>query len=280
MKKGYSIIILCILSTSVLAGGGWNKKKGEGFFKLSQYVIVADQYFNPEGNTIRINLRTSFYSTALFGEYGLTDKITTELYFPFFTRSILNSQQRQNGDFIEGDQVSGIGDTNIGFKYGIKQEGATVISAKLTLGLPFGNPAGGGGGTLQTGDGEFNQMVSVDVGHSFYPAPFYANVSVGLNNRTKGFSEEFRYSVEAGLTLKKLVIIGRLIGIESLMNGDPADSEAQGVFANNLEFFSFMPEVIYKVQDHFGFSAAIGTAFSGRQVLANPSYEVGFFWEI
>jgi len=280
MKKVYSITILCALSISAFAGGGWNKKKGEGFFKLSQYVIVADQYFNPEGNIIRINPGTSFYSTALFGEYGLTDKITTELYFPFFTRSVLNNLQRRNGDFIEGDQVSGIGDTNVSFKYGIKQEGATVISAKLTLGLPFGNPSGGGGGTLQTGDGEFNQMVSVDVGHSFYPAPFYANVSIGLNNRTKGFSEEFRYSVEAGLILKKLVLIGRLIGIESLMNGDLSDSEAQGVFANNLEFLSFMPEVIYKVQDHFGFSAAIGTAFSGRQVLANPSYEVGFFWEI
>ena len=280
MKKNISTIILCILSLTVLAGGGWNKKKGEGFFKLSQYWILADQYYNPEGNIIRVNPGISFYSTALFGEYGLTDKITTEVYFPFYTRSVLNSLQRQNGDFIEGDQVSGLGDTNISFKYGIKQKGATVISAKLTFGLPLGDASGGASGAIQTGDGEFNQMLSVDVGHSFYPAPFYANVSVGINNRTKGFSEEFRYSVEAGLTLKKFTLIGRLIGIESLMNGDPADSEAQGVFANNLEFLSFMPEVVYKIQDNFGVSAAIGTAFSGRQVLANPSYEVGFFLEI
>ena len=282
MKK-FTIIFLLILSSfNLLAGGGWNKKKGKGFFKLSQYAIIADQYFNPEGNIIRVNPGTAFYSTALFGEYGLTDKITTELYFPFFTRSVLNNLQTRGVDqqVVEGDQVSGIGDTNISFKYGIKQKGATVVSAKLTFGIPFGNPAGGGGGTLQTGDGEFNQMLSVDVGHSFYPAPFYANVSVGINNRTMGFSEEFRYAVEAGLTLKKFVVIGRIIGIESLMNGDPTESEAQGVFANNLEFLSFMPEVIYKIKENYGFSAAVGTAFSGRQVLANPSYEVGFFLEI
>lgn len=280
MKKLVSLIFLFVLSSSLLAGGGWNKKKGQGFFKLSQYAIIADQYFNPEGNIIRINPGTSYYSTALFGEYGITEKITTELYFPFLTRSVLNNLQKRNGEFVEGDQVTSIGDTNISIKYGIAQKGLTVVSAKVTLGLPFGNPSGGGGGTLQTGDGEFNQMISVDVGHSFYPAPFYANASIGLNNRTKGFSEEFRYSLEAGLTLKKFILIGRLIGVKSLMNGNPDDSEAQGVFANNLEFLTFMPEVIYKIKDKYGISAAVGTAFSGRQVLANPSFEVGFFLEI
>lgn len=280
MKKLVSLILLFVLSSSLLAGGGWNKKKGQGFFKLSQYAIIADQYFNPEGNIIRINPGTSYYSTALFGEYGITEKITTELYFPFLTRSVLNNLQKRNGEFVEGDQVTSIGDTNISIKYGIAQKGPTVVSAKVTLGLPFGNPSGGGGGTLQTGDGEFNQMISVDVGHSFYPAPFYANASIGLNNRTKGFSEEFRYSLEAGLTLKKFILIGRLIGVKSLMNGNPDDSEAQGVFANNLEFLTFMPEVIYKIKDKYGISAAVGTAFSGRQVLANPSFEVGFFLEI
>ena len=282
MKRPFVILLLTLCTSAIFAGGGWTKKKGTGFFKLSQYAIIADQYFNPEGNIIRVNPGTAFYSTALYGEYGLTDKITAELYFPFFTRSILNNLQTRGVDqeLIPGDKVSSIGDTNISFKYGIAQKGPTVVSAKLTLGLPFGNPSGGESGVLQTGDGEFNQMISVDVGHSFYPAPFYASASVGINNRTKGFSEEFRYSLEAGLTLKKVILIGRLIGIESLMNGNPVDSEAQGVFANNLEFLSFMPEVIYKIKDHYGFSAAVGTAFSGRQVLANPSYEVGFFLEI
>ncbi len=75
-------------------------------------------------------------------------------------------------------------------------------------------------------------------------------------------------------------MIGRLIGVESLMNGDTGANANQGVFGNNIEYLSFMPEVVYKIKEHFGVTAAVGTAFSGRQVLANPSYEVGLFLEI
>ena len=280
MRKLLLVMLLSSFSISSLAGGGWNKKKGTGYFKLSQYAIIADQYFNPEGNLIEVNPRISFFNTALYGEYGVTDKITTELYFPFFSRSILNNLQRQNGELVEGDQVSSIGDTNISFKYGIDQKGPTVVSVKLTLGLPLGDASGGETGTLQTGDGEFNQMISVDVGHSFYPSPFYANASIGLNNRTKGFSEEFRYSIEAGLTLKKFILIGRIASVNSLFNGDTSDNANQGVFGNNIEYTSFTPEVVYKIKDHYGVTAAVGTAFSGKQVLANPSYEVGFYFEL
>lgn len=280
LMKKISTLILLFVSVSCLAGGGWTKKKGRYYLKLSQYTIIANQYFNPEGNLIKINPRIAFYNTALYGEYGLTDRINVELYFPFFSRSVLNNFQKRNGEFVEGDQVSGIGDTNLAFKYGIVQGGSTVVSAKLTLGLPFGDASGGETGTLQTGDGEFNQMLSVDIGHSFYPAPFYANASVGINNRTNNFSDEFRFSVEAGLTLKKFILIGRLIGVESLMNGNTDDNANQGVFGNNVEYLSFMPELVYKIKENFGVTAAVGTAFSGRQVLANPSYEVGFFLDI
>lgn len=280
MKKLTIIILLTTISISSFAGGGWTQKKGKGYFKLSQYAIIADQYFNPEGNLIQVNPRISFFNTALYGEYGLTDKITTELYLPFFSRSVLNNLERRNGEFVEGDQVSSLGDTNLSFKYGLDQEGPTVVSIKLTLGLPLGDPSGGETGTLQTGDGEFNQMISIDVGHSFYPAPFYANASIGLNNRTQGFSEEFRYSIEAGLTLNKFILIGRITSVNSLLNGDTFDNPDPGVFGNNIEYMSFTPELVYKIKENYGLTAAVGTAFSGKQVLANPSYEVGFFLEL
>lgn len=279
MKK---ILVLFLISSSFVSygGGGWTKNKGKGYFKISQYTLIANQYFNPEGNLIRINPRISLYNTAIYGEYGLNDKFTTELYFPIFSRSVLNNLQKRNGEFIDGDKVSSVGDMNVSIKYGIHQEGSTVFSAKITLGLPLGDASGGRTGTLQTGDGEFNQMLSLDIGHSFYPIPVYANVSAGLNNRTKNFSDEFRYSVEGGVTMGNFVLIGRILGVKSLMNGNTEDNSNQGVFGNNVEYLSFTPEVLYNIKAHYGISAAAGTAFSGKQVLASPSFEIGFFLEL
>ncbi|MEM7297937.1 MAG: hypothetical protein AAF391_06690, partial [Bacteroidota bacterium] len=66
----------------------------------------------------------------------------------------------------------------------------------------------------------------------------------------------------------------------SLMNGDSGDNANQGVFGNNIEYLTVMPEVVYKIKENFGVTAAVGAALSGRQVLATPSYELGLFLEI
>ena len=48
MKK-FSIILLTISSLTAFAGGGWTQPKNTGYFKLGQYVLRSDRYFNPEG---------------------------------------------------------------------------------------------------------------------------------------------------------------------------------------------------------------------------------------
>ncbi|MEL7146415.1 MAG: hypothetical protein AAFO69_08615, partial [Bacteroidota bacterium] len=179
--------------------------------------------------------------------------------------------------FVEGDAVNSVGDTDLSLKYGLVVDKPIVVSAKLTFGLPLGNPSGGETGTLQTGDGEFNQMLTLEASHSFYPKPLYASVSLGFNNRTNNFSDEVRFGVEAGYTLGKFTGILRLAGIESLMNGDGASNANQGVFGNNIEYISFSPELIYNVTEKAGVSVSVGTAFSGRQVLANPALDIGAF---
>ncbi|MFY0598649.1 MAG: hypothetical protein JXR03_03185 [Cyclobacteriaceae bacterium] len=279
LKRSIIVCVFLINASSLLAGGGWTKEKGKGFLKLSQYFILADSYFNPEGNIIDINPNLGVYRTAAYMEYGISNRITGIAYLPFLSRSVLNAQRQRNGQLVEGDAITTIGDTDIGFKYGIIQNKSIVLSSTITFGLPLGNAKGGRTGTLQTGDGEFNQMLSVDASKSFYPLPIYATATLGFNNRTKGFSDEVRFGFEAGYTIKKFTIIARFAGIESLRNGDSTPNAQQGVFGNNIEFMSLSPELIYKITDKFGVSASIGTAFSGRQVLANPSYEGGLFFE-
>ncbi|MEM1134808.1 MAG: hypothetical protein AAGI07_03130 [Bacteroidota bacterium] len=275
-----AFLLSLFIYTSSFAGGGWPQPKGSGYFKLGQYAIIADQYFTPAGDIVDITT-TGFYATYLYGEYGLTDRLTATVYFPFFSRSTLNRVESNTGELVqEGDFVNSVGDTDIGLKYNIINS-SVAVSVGLTLGIPFGNPSGGTSELLQTGDGEFNQMLSVDVSKSFSDGKVYVSAMTGFNNRTEGFSDEFRYSVETGVNFsKKWWGIMRLYGINPLDNGDGEFVANNGIFSNNIEFISLSPELVYEVKDNWGVSAGAGFAFNAKRVLAAPAYSLGVFLKI
>ncbi|MDN5213822.1 hypothetical protein QQ020_17240 [Fulvivirgaceae bacterium BMA12] len=284
MKKRITLSIFTILllgSSASYAGGGWPQKKGHGYFKIGFWWLRSDQYFAPNGEIIDI-ATAGVHTASIYGEYGITDRLTGVIYFPFFSRATLNRQvSGVTGDLlVDGDAVNSLGDTDISIKYGLLQNTPVVVSASLTLGLPLGNEAGGDTQVLQTGDGEFNQMISIEASRSFPSIGAYATVLVGYNNRTKSFSDEFRYGVEAGVTVKNFTLLGRLYGVESLQNGSDEEAPSNGIFSNNIEYTSFTPELIYTYKEKYGVTASVGTAFSGRRVLATPSYSFGLFMKL
>ncbi|MEO1262786.1 MAG: hypothetical protein AAFZ15_28520 [Bacteroidota bacterium] len=278
---------LIFFSSNVFAGGGWPQPKGWGFFKLSQWWLVADQHFTDNGQ-IDPNLTSGIFNTSLYAEYGFTDRITGVAYVPFFSRAYFNNEvSGTTGEILTpGESINSFGDTNLGIKYGLTLNSPLALSATLTFGLPLGNDNGGTQGALQTGDGEFNQILRFDAGTGFAinKLPAYANAYVGFNNRTEGFSDEFRYGIEAGITFwdNKITAIGRLFGITSFKNGDlPADrSNSTSVFANNAEHISFTPEIAYNINEKWGVSVATGVALSGRLIFASPSYSFGVFYKL
>jgi len=278
MKKIRLTFACLLISISpVLAGGGWTQPHKGGYLKLNQSMIYATKYFQPDGSITDITT-TALYTTSIYAEYGITNRLTGILYFPFFVRTTVNEVQFVNsGDVIPGDALNSIGDTDVTIKYGLIQNGPVVVSTSLTLGLPLGNPGGGESGALQTGDGEFNQLLKVEASHSFYPAPLYATATVGFNNRTKGFSEEFHYGVEVGYNITpQLLALLRIYGVESFKNGDPGGS-ANGVFSNNMEYLSIAPELNYNLNDKYGLSAQAAFAASGERILAAPNFSFGIF---
>jgi len=224
--------------------------------------------------TILVALSLLFFSfslqaggnTTFYGEFGLTDRLTAIVYSPLFSRSYFNNEiSGTTGALLsEGESIIGVGDTDISLKYGLTKGKGIAIAATVTLGLPIGNDSGGSQGNLQIGENG------------------YANVYVGFNNRTNGFSDEFRYGFEAGLNLldNKLTVIARFIGIKSFRNGLlSGESSSTSIFANNAEFFSFSPEIAWNIKENWGIAAGLGSAISGRIIYANTSYNVGVFFK-
>jgi protein XagA len=275
-------IILIVLTPGVLkAGGGWTNPKGKGFFKLAENVILANYIFTKDGEIKKLDLPINMYTTNLYGEYGITDRITAVAYVPFFVRATIASIKSTSGKITAGDEMNAFGDVNLSLKYGIITNRTIVVSGSITLGLPTGETSGGKGGILQSGDGEFNQLVKIEASHSFYPKPFYASVMVGYNNRTKGFSDEFHASAEVGVTLNKFIGILKFYNLSSLYNGISDDLNTNNtIFSNNTEYLSFTPEVLYKINDQFGLTAASGFAFSAKRILAAPNLSLGVFFNL
>jgi hypothetical protein len=140
---------------------------------------------------------------------------------------------------------------------------------------------GGDSQVLQSGDGEFNQLIKLTAGYSFASAPIYAAASVGFNNCTGGFLDEFHGRLEAGVTVQqRLTAAVKLYNLTSLKNGDTVISRQSGLFSNNLEYFVIASEVNYAYTDNWGLSLSIRGAASGQNILASPAYSVGLFYDL
>lgn len=277
LKYTSIIVLLSLLFPVTTLAGGWAQAKGKGYFKLGQSYLRSDQFYE-KGDAVDI-ITTGVYFTSLYGEYGFTDRWTGIGYLPFFSRMTVNEVEFTSGRFQEGDEYNGIGDSDLGIKYGILIGKPFVLSATLQFGLPIGVTDGGTTGVLQTGDGEFNQLVKVEAGYAPPKTPFYFNAGLGINNRTSGYSEEFRYNFEAGYVNGRFLGALKLDGIKSFFNGEGGGGQ-NGVFSNNLEFVSITPEVAFRVKGKFGLTANAGIAVYGHRILASPSYSGGIYFKL
>lgn len=281
------IIIIGLFPFSIIAGGGWPQPKGKAYIKLSEWWTVSNQHYTDSG-LIDPNVSLGIFNTSLYAEYGITNRLTGIVYFPFFSRALINNTvSATTGEVLNaGDAINSVGDTDITLKYGITGSGSPIaVSASVLFGLPIGNDLGGRDLNLQTGDGEFNQLFQIDAGQGFQLGKVsgYANAYVGFNNRTGGFSDEIRYGFEAGVAAlqSKLWLIGRFNRLDSRENGTLGNtSSGTSIFSNNAEYSSVGVELSYKLTDSAGISAGMATAVAGKIILAAPSYTVGVFVNI
>jgi len=287
--KNISIVIFITLafSTIAFAGGPWPQKKGKGYFKLSEWWIVFDQHYTGSGQ-VDPNVTTGIFNTSFYGEYGITNRFTAVVNAPLLSRNYMNNLRSATTEEIiaPGEAINRFGDVDLTFKYGLNKQGSSIpVALSLILGLPTGTTSAGALNNLQTGDGELNQILRLDIGSGFNIGNTAGYISgyTGYNNRTNGFSEEFQYGVELGLGFGKgkFWTTAKLTGAESFNNGDTAaTTTSTSIFANNAEFTSIGLEANLYLTKKIGISAGFANAFRGQIIAAAPSYTVGVFYDM
>lgn len=301
LMKKIALGILLFANVAAFAGGGWTQKKGKAYLKLSEYWIVFDQAFTASGDVADLLNERGIFNTNLYVEYGLTDRFNIITNATIFSHSVVGGSNI--GTIQEKDQLSSIGDIDLSAKYRFTNSSSLfAVSGTFLLGLPTGKVNGGRTTFLQTGDGEFNQMIQVDASKSFSLGPknksSFISAFLAFNNRTTfadnfgdrisnsfseedNFSDEIRFGFEFGVELaaKKLWFISRVVGVESLKNSD-VQIEGGSVFANNTEYISPTFELNYYATPKFGISGSVGGAFRGELIAAAPSFNVGVFLDL
>jgi protein XagA len=280
MKNIVKHIILALLTfsitPSVLTAQAWTKSKGQGFYKLDFSSIQATDVFGPKGEIAPFRSLGN-YTTSFYGEYGITDKIMAIAYVPFFVRNVVNETKgAQTGNIIEPGIVNNnFGDVDLGFRFALPIK-SFAMSVNVLFGLPTGDAKQPD--ALFTGDGEFNQMIKIAAGTG--KNRWWTQGALGFNNRTKGFSDEFRYDFEFGYKFfnDRLLTIFKINGIESFENGNAAAANT-GLFSNNVEFAGIGPEILYyaNAKKTIGISARIAGSLKGQNILAAPSMSIGVF---
>jgi protein XagA len=282
MKLTVKYIFLLLISLgvtpSVLTAQAWTKAKGGGFLKLDYSSIQATDFFNSKGEIVTSrDLGSSIAS--FYGEYGITSKITAVAYIPFFANSSAGAYPAVGTTpALTSASLSGFSDVDLGFRIALPVKNI-AMSVNVLFGLPTGTPTQADG--LSTGDGEFNQMIKLAIGTG--KTRWWTQGAIGYNNRTKGYSSEFRYDLEFGYKFldDRLLTILKIGGVESLNNGTVAPSKT-GLYSNNVVYAGIGPEILYYVNSKktIGVTARVGLAARAQNILAAPAFSFGVFAQL
>lgn len=285
------LIAISLIATNAFAGGGWTKQKGKTYVKVSGWWIESKNFFNGEGFDSPSDVDRGLFNVNIYAEYGISDKLTAIGYVPFFSRAYENRELDQDGlvsPSRPGGAINSFGDSEIGLKYQLYKNSLISLAGSVILGLPLGDSGDPEDvPSLATGDGEFNQILRVDAGFSLLNTSafsLYGNSYVGFNNRTDGFSDEFRFGAEigAGLFDNSLWLVQKLDLIESFENGDEIGEGSSGgsIFANNTEVVNLTSEIAYKFTKKLGLSGSVAIPVSGSNVFSDPAYSVGIYLDV
>jgi len=274
MKKSLLIIIISLplLSAEHLFGEGWTKKAGKGFYALDFRSLISSKYHDFSGKNIEINSLRDL-AINLYSEYGLTDNFTLKINFPFY--KILES----NNSMGESIGNKGIGDLDLGVRYKIMNFNSTILSASLTFGIPISNDDVYGGNMLPLSDGEYNQIIGIELGHSLYPLPMYLSGSIKFNNRNEGYSDQLKLGIEGGYNIKKNLLLNlRLSFLKSLNNGDKkVESNIIPLQSNNQEYIALKMGILYNFYRNIGIAAAANFGLYAKNILSAPVFSIGIY---
>jgi hypothetical protein len=274
MKKIIFIVLFLFVGYGITSAGGWPQPKGKYYIKGYFNLLNGNSIFDGNGDVLDINYDVKWRSIGLYGEYGITDKLTI----------IANIPVNNSLDISASDKLSGFGDIVTGFKYGISNNGSSSLAISLFQQLGISNREVISGNYLALGDGQYAQTLQIDYGKGFNfgSKNAYFNAYVGYRDRKNGFSDEIKAGLELGSKVftDKLLFILRsdMVFPDNKLEVD-GGFDAGNYFGNNVSYISFSPEFNYFISDNLIVNLGLGGAILAKNIYAAPSISFGIAYK-
>ena len=282
-------MLLVVVFQAAHAGGPWPRKKKSGYAQLGFTYLGYNSFYNHDGEVVPMRRAVTDFTTQLYLEYGITDRLTLNTNLPFkyvsASESIASSDTTYFRDTVPNGNLFGLSNVMLGLKYNIINK-KVLFSAGLNAEANVAKYDSLT--TLRTGPSAWVFHPYVSVGTTFYKHKFYTFLDAGYRVRLNDYSDEVDFQFEFGFTWnQKTYFIANVAGRFSVQDGTLDNNVTAlhpngrdlhtSLYPNNQQYVGYGLKFIQKIKKvHINAAVYLGT---GNMVAATPSYNLGVAYE-
>ncbi len=290
-------LVICLLSFPGLAmAGAWTQKKHGYFLKISTNYLFTTKEFNHEGTRLDIFQERLIYqntsfrdiNVTLYGEYGLSDRVTLIGSLPVKTLTSRRTELIFGGQ-VQRDVVTttaGPADLYLASKVGLWAR-PVVLSLQAGIKVPLGYDAKPANDGPPLGTGHVDLDLQWLVGASLHPLPGYVTGALGYRYRSGPLHDEWFFSLEAGLSARRFLFKVNLDGLKNTVPppdivGQPVTTPLPGgggalpnIIIGDQDIFKISPSVIYYLRPRWVIQTEALHIFAGKDTISGTIYSLG-----
>lgn len=264
---GGCVLWLLVIASHAFAGA-WTQKKGGYYVKLSGGYLNTTQDFDAAGDKVDKDGEGKLrdVNCTAYLEYGISNELTFVATAPY--KNMKDTRTFQTGTALE--RRWGFGDVEVRMR-------------RLLWNRDFVASVAAGGKIPTWYEEDENTRVPLStrkidgdarllVGRSLYPLPGYVTGEAGYRLRGGTFSNEWFYTLEAGMTVDRILIKGFVSGIRTFGNCDPGDEVG---LIGDQNILKIAPGIIYRVNPRVEVSLDLIHVASGCNTTAGNTFFIG-----
>lgn len=269
--------LLFVSTASSYAGGPWARRADAGFLQFGVTWLGYDLAYDPEGEKIELGRSITDLTFQLYGEYGISDRLTVLLNLPMKVYDV--SEPEDAFPQLAGGTAVGAENLSVGALYQLMSRNGFIISGKLFVGLPLATRHAQTG--LRTGFRAFQITPQFSAGYS--RGRWYGFLEPGATLMTDGLSQVLRLDAELGYNVwKDRTWVALTLNVwHSLRDGTERQSTllSAATYQHERRFYGFGIKAIQKIHGPIGASLGAFGGFLNRAAPAAAVVSGGIFYE-